>query len=448
MMNRSAACFRYLVPTATKLRFVVLFLCMWLLQPQSFATELATLRGNTMGTTYTVKINTNDSKINTGELKSKIDTRLQEINSQMSTYINDSEVSRFNRSSAGEWFSVSHDTATVVNLAQTISRQTGGAFDVTVSPLVRLWGFGAGSDVSAGFIPPGDDEIRNIQELIGFSKLEVRVDPPELRKSVDGLEIDLSAIAKGFAVDEVCDVLIKYNLNDFMVEIGGEVRVTGERKEDQPWSVGIELPTKDQRMLNSIIRPANTAIASSGDYRNFHEYQGVVYSHTIDPQTGQPVSHTLASVTVLKSDCATADALATALLVMGPVKGKQWAEENQIAAVFITRSKDGFTQAETNHFDIPIEKVGETKPKNEFAKVLIVAIVVFGIALLFMSVGVIFSNRRIKGSCGGLAGLKDEKGKTLCEACTNPSPDCGGENLKHQGQHVTQSEHLPTPPAN
>lgn len=390
------------------------------------AEPIVVLTGNTMGTTYTVKINPSSVTPTHHSLETAIAQRLDDINQLMSTYIESSEISQFNQSPADQWFPISPDTAAVVSVAQEIAKETEGAFDISVGPLVGLWNFGSGSDSSVAFAPPTRQRIESVLGQIGHAKLQCRLDPPALRKTVGQLQIDLSGIAKGFAVDEICQLLLAHNLHDFMVEIGGEVRLRGTRVDGQPWNIGIEAPDKASRQLNRVIAPRATAIATSGDYRDFHEYEGVHYSHTIDPRTGRPIAHKLAGVTVLAEDCMRADALATALLVMGSAEGKNWAEEHDVAALFVTRTSKGLASVASRRFEVLQSTTSTPQTENSFPKVLLLSFLIISIALLGMSIGVIISKRRIQGSCGGLAGFTDEQGRTVCDACQHPSPECQG----------------------
>ena len=407
----------------TTIRVVVLLWALTACPLLAVDDRLTEITGPTMGTTYRVKVVDLGSP---SDLRRSIKRRLQKINELMSTYIGESEVSRFNRWPANKWFPVSQETYQVVALAQDIACKTDGAFDITVGPLVRLWNFGAKAERSKAFAPPSQADIRKTLKVIGFKKLELRAKPPSLRKTTKLLEIDLSAIAKGYAVDQVAELLRSRKQHDFMVEIGGEICVAGRRPDGQRWSIGIEQPDARGRRVSAVLRPHNSGIATSGDYRNFREYDGVRYSHTIDPRTGRPVNHQLASVTVLSADCATADAFATAMLVLGPGEGKVWAERNKVAALLLSRSQGQTTRTQTTYFDIA-SLGGKSQPSSSFMRLFSASAVVFAIALLAMSIGVLFGRRRIQGSCGGLSELKDENGKTMCEACTNPSPTCRGE---------------------
>lgn len=378
------------------------------------------ISGATMGTRYQVTAHFPDKAPDAAALQEGIDRRLAEIDLHMSTYRGDSEVSRFNQAAADQWFPVSADTAAVVHRAQEISQWTDGAFDVTVGPLVRLWHFGPAA--TDGFRPPSQAEISEALRRVGYKKLEVRVESPALRKTVSGLEVDLSAIAKGYAVDEVVQQVLEEGAGGCMVEIGGEVRVVGTRADGDSWTIGIESPTPGGRNLETVVSLKDAALASSGDYRNFFEYEGQVYSHTIDPREGQPVRHQLAAVSVTADDCMTADALATSLLVMGSEKGHQWAEENDVPALLLSRTGNGTSTQRTSNFVFEVEREAAN-----YGRLFLITAIVFGVALAMMAVGVILGRSRIRGSCGGLAGLRDEKGNTLCEACTKPSPECRGE---------------------
>ncbi|MEX0611595.1 MAG: FAD:protein FMN transferase [Pirellulales bacterium] len=309
------------------------------------AAEPFVLRGATMGTTYHIKLASAPRSADIKPLHSDVENVLAEIDRQMSTYRADSELSRFNRTAAGEWFAVSSATAEVVAAAQALSEKTGGALDVTVGPLVRLWHFGPPDNVSnrekRQFQPPSDESLRAARQQVGYHNLEVRLDPPALRKRTETLEVDLSSIAPGFAIDRLAGLLVDRGINDFMVEIGGEVRTAGHRLDGTPWRVAIERPIAGQREMQSSISLSDAAIATAGDYQKFFEYAGRRYSHIIDPATGRPIEHSLASVTVVANTCMAADGWDTPLLVLGPQRGYECAEQHGIAALFISRGTGG-----------------------------------------------------------------------------------------------------------
>lgn len=391
----------------------------WGLFIASAQADYVTLSGRIFGTSYMVKVRDQES-IDIKGLESTILGRLDEIDRRMSTYRDDSEVSRFNESAANTWFSVSLETASLVQRALDIASQTSGAFDITVNPAVSLWNFGAQKSVGEWDMPT-DEQVAMTRQRVGYDKLAVRLEPPALKKSVDGVEIDLSAIAKGYAVDAIAELLADFE--HYMVEIGGEVRTRGSRPLGDGWRIGLESPTRDQRRVDSVLSLKDEALATSGDYRNFYTRNGITYSHTIDPKTGRPVEHELTSVTVLTQDCATADALATAILVMGPDRGLVFATENNVRALLVSRVGDQLIQKATPGFPF----ADQDKPPTSFLGTFLVTAIVFGIAILAMSVGTIVANRRLQGSCGGMAGLKDSGGKTICDMCTKPSPECSGE---------------------
>jgi len=256
-------------------------------------------------------------------------------------------LSQFNRSQAAGWIDASRELVEVLKQAQHVSVLTNGAFDVTVGPLVNLWGFGPlpGNDQV-----PSEQEIREAMNRVGYTGLQVRSSPPGIRKDRPDLYVDLSAIAKGYAVDAVAEHLQALGIDDYMVEIGGEIQAKGRNARDRLWRIAIEKPSTGSRSLHRVIELSNVGIATSGDYRNYFEKEGKRYSHTIDPMTGRPVTHKLASVTVAHPSTMQADALATALMALGPEAGYRFAEQHKLAAFFIVNSDDGFYDKATTAF--------------------------------------------------------------------------------------------------
>lgn len=303
--------------------------------------------GPTMGTTYHVRVAMAAESTDVHGLKKEIDGLLAEVDRQMSTYRPDSELSRFNSSPAGNWFPVSTATAEVVAAAQAISEKTDGALDVTVGPLVRLWRFGprGKSDKSSRrpFEPPSEQLLAAARDSVSFRNLDVQIAPPALRKEVDTLEVDLSSIAPGYAVDRMAEILRGHGIAHYMVEIGGEVRAAGHRSDGQPWRIAIERPLADRREMLKSIPLLNASISTAGGYRNFFEHGGRRYSHIIDPATAKPVDHALASVTVVAETCLAADGWDTPLLVLGPERGFECAVRNDIAALFVS---GGFSKSD------------------------------------------------------------------------------------------------------
>ena len=278
--------------------------------------DVTTLTGSTMGTTYTVRLADELSPAQQEQWQQRVQQCLDDVNGRMSTYRADSEVSRFNRSNSNDWFPVSPDTAVVVAAALEVAQQTQGAFDITVGPLVNLWSFGP-ERRPAGI--PSDAEIDAARQHVGFQHLKVRLDPPALMKGLPELTVDLSGIAKGFAVDQVCELFEEGGIKGYMVEVGGEIRTKGAKADGQLWRIGVELPVAGQRLVQSVLELKDACLATSGDYRNFFEWEGQLYCHEIDPHTGRPVAHGVAEVSVLHAESAMwADAYATGLMVMPP----------------------------------------------------------------------------------------------------------------------------------
>lgn len=298
------------------------------------------LGGATMGTTWSVTLRSS-SEVDTAALQARLQARLDQINHLMSTYDPDSEISRFNRHVSDDWFAVSPSTVTVVALAQQISTLTDGAFDISVGPLVELWGFGANP---RGTQIPRGEQLQKVLRQVGYQRLELRLQPPTLRKQVPRLRIDLSAVAKGYAVDALRDMLKEQGLDNFIVEIGGELQISGTRADDTPWRIAVEKPREGVREVEKVLLLKDTAMATSGNYRNFYVENGQRYAHTIDPKSGRPIQHRLASVTVLDPSCARADALATALMVLGEAQGRLLCEKVGIAAFFLIHQGKKLTE--------------------------------------------------------------------------------------------------------
>ena len=313
--------------------------------------------GATMGTTFTVKVTAVD--LIPGErarLEQLIQGELENIDRKMSHYREDSELSRFNRARDQSPFPVSPETFEVFESAEEISRLTGGAFDITAAPLVDLWGFGAQGPPAA---MPSEETIARALERTGYQKLVLNQDNRTIRKLDPRVRCDLSAIAKGYAVDRVAEALIGEGIANHMVEVGGEVRTGGKNDAGRSWRIAIERPVPGKHAelpVQRILPLSGLAMATSGGYRNFYERGGDRYSHTIDPRTGRPISHDLASVSVVDELCMRADGLATGLLVLGPEEGYALAVERNLAALLMVADGDGvFRELVTPAFEA-IEK--------------------------------------------------------------------------------------------
>lgn len=308
----------------------------------SAALEKQLIQGPTMGTTYHITVCTPSSAdVDTGQLKQEIDQLLVEINQEMSTYIKDSELSRFNQAAPDEWIPVAPAVVKVVSAGLKLSEDSDGAFDMTVGPLVNLWHFGP--DPGKRTLPP-EDKIEAARQKVGYHHIQVQDSPPALKKLIPEVYVDLSAIAKGYGVDAVAELIEARGIENYLVEIGGEMRARGVNQRGAAWQVGIEKPVSETRVVQHIVPLDNLSLATSGNYRNFFEVDGVSYSHTIDPRTGRPATHGLASVSVVGKTCMNCDAIATCLMVLGPVEGYNWVKERDIAAYFIIKTDAGFTE--------------------------------------------------------------------------------------------------------
>lgn len=304
--------------------------------------------GATMGTTYHIKVRRPAGlSVSHEGIAQGIEEILSRIDAQMSTWRQDSELSRFNASTTAEWFPVCADLVTVIDEALRISRVSGGAFDVTVSPLVELWGFGA--QMRERQVPDAA-AIAATMGRVGYVFLHTRAAPPALRKDNPGLQVDLSAIAPGFAVDRIADYLLARGLRDYVVELGGEVRANGHRPDGRPWRIAIEKPSENGQAVQEIVALESQGLSTSGDYRDYFEQDGRRYSHTIDPAMGRPIEHKLASVSVIAPTTMTADAMSTALMVLGPERGLEFARREHLPALFVTRAGDGFSTTHTDEF--------------------------------------------------------------------------------------------------
>ncbi len=317
--------------------------------------KLYGVHGNTMGTTYSVKIvkdaNQQNPPVNYETLSTKIDSLLLAVNRQMSTYMQDSEISRFNQFQDTTWFPISEDFAKVLLASYQICEASNGAFDFTVGPLVNLWGFGPENREE---MMPTEQEINERKAKVGYRKINIRLNPPAVKKAMPDMYCDLSATAKGFGVDKVAGYFDSLNISNYLVEIGGEVRAKGVNEREKTWVIGIQTPDESNG-IRKIVHLKDYAMATSGDYFNYYEIEGKRYSHTIDPRTGKPVTHKLASVSVMQKSCMIADGLATAIDVLGPEKGYQFALTQKLPVFMIVRGADGFEERMTPEFKAVLE---------------------------------------------------------------------------------------------
>jgi thiamine biosynthesis lipoprotein len=295
--------------------------------------------GETQGTTYHVTVVDKNRALSSEDLQQYIEKRLAEIDLALSNYRDDSELSRFNRAPSGEWIVLGRDLYSVLIISNRISDESDGAFDITVAPLVELWGFGPKKKTET---IPADAEIAAAKRRVGYRYLELDVAQPRAKKTRE-LSIDVNGIAQGYSVDQLADVLIAQGCTDFLVEVGGELRLAGHNQGGELWHIGIEKPSDGFAEAQQALSATNIGVTTAGDYHDYFEKDGVRYSHTIDPRSGRPIAHKLASVTVVASTAVLADGYDTALEVMGPDDGFDFARRMHLAAYFIVRTEHGFS---------------------------------------------------------------------------------------------------------
>lgn len=327
-------------------------------QAMAAKNEIVSLTGKTMGTTYHIKYS-NNGEVSTApqQAHEQIELILKDVNAKMSTYIKDSELSRFNQNTQiNTPIEISADLAKVVKEAIRLNQVTQGALDITVGPVVNLWGFGPEKRVDKR---PTSAQIAERQAWVGIDKLSLTEEGGKffLAKAVPQLYVDLSSIAKGFGVDQVADYLESIRVQNYMVEIGGEIRAKGKNAEGKAWQIAIERPTLDgKQVAQQVIGLNNMAMATSGDYRNYFEQDGVRFSHEIDPHTGYPIQHALASITVLAPSSMTADGLSTGLFVLGEQKALAVAEQEKLPIFMIIKDSKGYRTEMSTEFKKLLEQ--------------------------------------------------------------------------------------------
>ena len=313
--------------------FVLSAVCLAASKPGSAVQELT---GSTMGTTYNIVAVDHDGSVNKAELQSQIDSALGQINALKSNWDAESEVSRFNHNAGTAPMTVSQELAQVVAAAEDVHSKTDGYFDITLGPVIETWGFGA---PAGGFATPDDAKLADAMAPVGQDKLSVS--QTSLQKTNPATQMYLSSIGKGYGVDYVANVVSQAGLRDFMVEIGGDLYVSGSNADGMSWKIGVESPDPLSTAVVQVAKASDMGMATSGDYRNYFEEDGTRFSHIIDPKTGRPVTHNTTSVTVLAENAMLADAWATGLLAMGAERGIALSNDLGISALFIERGADG-----------------------------------------------------------------------------------------------------------
>ncbi len=299
--------------------------------------DVVRLSGETMGTTFNVTAIGED--LDETALAASVAETLAAVNAKMSNWDPNSEVSTFSASASTDPVAVSDEFALVLAAANDVHNKTDGAFDVTLGPLIELWGFGPRKPEDP---VPSDADIEAALAGVGQKRLlTLDAEAGTLAKSEPGVGINLSAIAKGYGIDAVAETLRDAGIENYLVEIGGDLVSKGQNDKGEAWQIGIEKPQAGSQSLQLIVSLDDRGMASSGDYKNYFEQDGVRYSHIIDPITGRPITHRTTSVTVLAENAMMADAWATAMLALGQEKGMQLAEEHKLAVYFISRDVTG-----------------------------------------------------------------------------------------------------------
>ncbi len=312
------------------------------------AADPLTLNGRTMGTTWSVKFVQPAPPIVAARVELAVAQRLEQLEQLFSTYRLQSELSLFNANPSTDWISAAPELVRVADESRRISALTHGAFDVTVLPLVELWGFGAMRRTAA---LPTASEVSATRARVDWRRLETRTQPPALRKSDAGVTVDFSSVAKGFSADEISAMLTRLGAPNHLVHVGGDVKAGGNGPEARGWRVAIEAPTGDRTSSARVVVLRDAAVSTSGAYRNSFVVEGRRYGHIIDPRRGEPVSGALASVSVVHASCATSSAFATALFVLGTEEGYRFATEQRLAGLFYAREGDVVKARETPSFE-------------------------------------------------------------------------------------------------
>lgn len=323
-----------------------LFFALLVLAACSRPPETVVLSGQTMGTTWTVRLGVGPQGLDLPSLRAEIEAVLEQVNAEMSTYRPDAVITAFNQAQAGETIELPEGFARVLDAALALAADSDGAFDPTVGPLVNLWGFGP--DAARDQVPE-PEALAAARARVGWTRLDWDPQTRRLRQP-GGAFLDLSAIAKGWGVDLVSEHLKARGIDDWLVDIGGDMRISGRRPGGGPWRIAIERPVPGTRDIHQIVELSDIAIATSGSYRNFFESGGRRFSHTIDPRTGWPVDHHTVSVTVLAETCMEADGLATALGVLSPDEAERFARERGLAVLWLLEQDGHILERATPEF--------------------------------------------------------------------------------------------------
>jgi thiamine biosynthesis lipoprotein len=306
---------------------------------------LESFGGPTMGSTYSIQYVRTADAPGPKEVQRQVESILGEVDRQMSTYRSDSDIERFNDLPGNRCQPMPEPILRLVRTGEQLSLASDGAFDLTVEPLMNLWGFGP---QAREIKVPDAVTLEQVRQRVGYRNLHI--DGTQLCKDA-AVEVDFNSIAAGYAVDRIAALLAQLGIHDYLAEATGELKAVGHKTDGSPWRVALEEPRDDQQVAERIIAVDGFGVSTSGDYRNYFQQDGRRYSHTLDARTGAPITHQLASVTVLEPSALMADGLSTLLLILGPEQGWAYAEKHQVAAFFVMREGAGFVTRSNQAFE-------------------------------------------------------------------------------------------------
>jgi len=307
--------------------------------------SLESFGGPTMGSTYSIKYVRHAGLPAPDEVRVQVEQILADVDRQMSTYRSDSDVERFNALPANRCQAMPASILELVRVGEQLSVQSEGSYDLTVEPLLNLWGFGPQAREEK---VPTAEALAEVRQRVGHQHLRIDVD--NLCKDA-AVEVDFNSVAAGYAVDTIAAKLEAMGIHDYLAEATGELKAAGKKPDGSPWRIALEEPRDDQQVAERIVAVDGYGLSTSGDYRNYFEQGGQRFSHTFDARTGAPVSHTLASVTVIHPSALMADGLSTLLLILGPERGWAYAEKHDIGAFFVIRADTGFVTRSSHAFE-------------------------------------------------------------------------------------------------
>jgi len=307
--------------------------------------SLESFSGPTMGSTYSIKYVRRAGLPAPKDVQAVVEKILADVDQQMSTYRNDSDIERFNELPANRCQNMPEPVLGLIRVGEQLSEQSEGSYDLTVEPLLNLWGFGPQAREEK---VPAAQALAEVRQRVGYQHL--RIDHDQLCKDA-AVEVDFNSIAAGYAVDTIAAKLDAMGIRNYLTEVTGELKAAGKKLDGSPWRIALEEPRDDQQVAQKIIAVDGFGVSTSGDYRNYFQQDGRRYSHTFDARTGAPVLHTLASVTVIHPSALMADGLSTLLLILGPERGWDYAQAHDIGAFFVIRADTGFVTRTNQAFE-------------------------------------------------------------------------------------------------